>query len=719
MSFTKRLRANSILIAILCFGFVANSSRLCNAQLRSGQVANRQEPGFPRVFPTDRWDKASAADVNLDSSFLLKARDYALTGGGAGMITRHGRLVLQWGDVTRKFDVKSTSKSIGVTALGLAMDDGKIRLNDLAKHHHSQFGTNVNNAQQEAWLDAVTIEHLATQTAGFEKPGGYHPILFRPGSRWHYSDGGPNWLAECVTLAMGQDIQSLMRDRVLKPIGVRDSDLHWRNHAYRDRKIGELRRYEFGSGVHANVNALARIGLLYLNEGQWRDRRLLSKRFVDLARQPRPSVLGLPEQDNQHGDASEHYGLLWWNNHDGALKNVPRDAYWSWGLHESFIVVIPSLDIVVSRAGSDWKRTANGSHYDVIAPFLQPICAAAKSSSDKSSSGESSSDHDGRAPYPPSEQFKSIQWQPADAIVRLARGSDNWPIASMGDGSHFTAYGDGFGFQPKLKQKLSLGFARVTGAPGSLKGVNLRSQTGEQIGDGKRGKKASGLTQIDGTLYMWARNAGNSQLAWSSNEGITWTWADWKMETSFGCPTFIQYGDSVSAGNDSVGNDYAYIVSQDSASAYQPADRMVLARVKKSAIRKRGAYEFFVRVDNTGKPVWSSGVDDRGAAFSHKGRCYRSGLTYNSGLQRYLWCQVLPDSPHPQGPRFAGGFGIYEATNPWGPWSTIYFTESWDVGPGESSRIPPNWISEDGKTIHLLFSGDDAFSVRQGTLIER
>ena len=42
-------------------------------------------------------------------------------------------------------------------------------------------------------------------------------------------------------------------------------------------------------------------------------------------------------------------GLLWWNNGDAALAKVPRDAYWSWGLYDSLIVVVPSLDLVAAR----------------------------------------------------------------------------------------------------------------------------------------------------------------------------------------------------------------------------------------------------------------------------------------------------------------------------------------------------------------------------------
>src|SRR5262249_31286173 len=102
--------------------------------------------------------------------------------------------------------------------------------------------------------------------------------------------------------------------------------------------------------------------------------------------------------------------------------------------------------------------------------------------------------------------------------------------------------------------------------------------------------------------------------------------------------------------------------------------------------------------------------------FTHKGQCYRSGITYNAGLKRYLWCQILPGSTDPRGPRFQGGFGVYEAPEPWGPWRTVYFTQSWDVGPGETASFPTKWMSADGKTPPLVSSGDDGFSVRKATL---
>ena len=120
------------------------------------------------------------------------------------------------------------------------------------------------------------------------------------------------------------------------------------------------------------------------------------------------------------------------------------------------------------------------------------------------------------------------------------------------------------------------GDKQIGGPPGGgvLRGVNLRSD-GETRGDGARGKKASGLLMVEGVLYLWARNAGNSQLAWSTDHAKTWTWANWKFTQSFGAPTFLNFGRNYGNSRD----DFVYVFSHDSDNAYEAADSMVLARV--------------------------------------------------------------------------------------------------------------------------------------------
>ena len=654
-------------------------------------------------FPGDQWEAVSPAQVGLDARRLDPARDYALTGGGAGVVVRAGRVALAWGDTKQRFDLKSTTKSFGASALGVAIADGTVRLDDKAVDHHPKLGVPPDDNRSTGWIGEITLAHLANQTAGFEKPGGYGRLLFRPGTKWHYSDAGPNWLAECLTLRYRRDLRDVMFEKVFAPIGITPEDLTWRDNQYRPHLIDGISRREFGSGISANVEAMARLGYLYLRGGRWRDRQILPRDFVEAVGRPPGRSVGLPEHEPQgeHGNASDHYGLLWWSNADGALPlPVPRDAYWSWGLYDSLIVVIPSLDIVVARAGKSWDRKAGGGHYDVLRPFLESICGAVI-------------DRAGAArPAAPSRRIPRIEWAPPETIVRRANGSDNWPMTWADDGELYTAYGDGWGFDPRVPEKLSLGFARVSGSPDNFTGHNIRSPTGESTGDGPRGRKASGMVMADGVLYVWARNAGNAQLGWSTDHAATWTWADWKLDRGFGCPTFIQFGRNYSGATDG----YVYTVSPHADDAYKPADSFDLARVPKDGITRRDAWEFFAGLGSDGLPRWTKDVNGRTPVLEKRGKCSRSGVTFVPALERYLWVVTLPAARGGPEGRWSG-LSVYEAPQPWGPWTNVFEADPWDVHPGDSASFPAKWVAPDGRSAHLVFSGDDSFSVRRASFV--
>jgi len=329
------------------------------------------------VWPTAEWAIATPAEMGMDQEKLEQARDYALTGDGSGYITRGGRVVLSWGDPATRFELKSTTKSIGVTALGLALKDGLVGLNDRAQLHLSDFGLPPANNANTGWLDDITLLRLATHTAGFVFTADYGHVDFEPGGTWAYSDGGANWLADVLTVVHSRDLRSLMFERVFNPLGITPSDLTWRDSAYRGDTIRGFKRREFASYNKANVDAMARIGYLYLRRGLWDGQRIVGEDFIDAASRPVPEVAGVPVGNPAvYFDAAEHYGLLWWNNGDGTLPNVPLDAYWSWGLYESLIVVIPSLDIVAVRAGDGWRGSWNAD-YEVIEPFIGSIAESA------------------------------------------------------------------------------------------------------------------------------------------------------------------------------------------------------------------------------------------------------------------------------------------------------------------------------------------------------
>jgi len=190
-------------------------------------------------------------------------------------------------------------------------------------------------------------------------------------------------------------------------------------------------------------------------------------------------------------------------------------------------------------------------------------------------------------PYPPSPVIASMRWAPKESIVRAARDGDNWPLTWADDDALYTTWGDGTGFEPKVEQKLSMGFARITGAPDDFSGVNIRSGA-EQLGQGRAGKKGWGLLCADGVLHLWLGHADNqgaaAQLAWSRDHAKTWMFADWKF-AEFGMMGFINFGKNYDEARDN----FVYAYSHDDPRADAPADRFILMRAPKTKLSERVA----------------------------------------------------------------------------------------------------------------------------------
>jgi hypothetical protein len=313
--------------------------------------------------------------------------------------------------------------------------------------------------------------------------------------------------------------------------------------------------------------------------------------------------------------------------------------------------------------------------------------------------------------------IRTLEWAPVQSILREANDADNWPITWADDDALYTTWGDGTGFPPKVERKLGCGFARVTGSPERFTGANIRSPA-EQLGQGRSGKKGWGILCVGGVLYLWLGHAnergGAAQLAWSRDHARTWTFSEWQFP-EFGLVGFINYGKNYRGARDR----WVYAYSHDGPLADTPADRFILMRAPKDRLTERHAWQLFEGMSPTGRPRWTREIARRGAVFTNKDSCLRSGMTYCAPLGRYLWWQQIPQPPgHPDrgDTRFEGGFAVYDAPEPWGPWTTAFFTERWDVGPGEHGEFPAKWMSRDGRTLPLVFSGDDSFSVRRATV---
>lgn len=672
------------------------------------------------------WKTATPESQGLSTAKLDALREgLAVRNTAALLVVRNDRIVYEWyaperSATTRHYTASMAKAIVGGVSLAVAVSDGLIALDDPAAKH-------IEGWRADARKSRITVRQLGSHTSGLEdaeqdglpheKLAGWKgefwkrldpprdpftlsrdeaTVLFQPGDRQQYSNPGIAMLTYAVTAAMKngpskghRDIRTLLRERVMQRIGVPDQE--WSVGYDATFTVEGLPLVAAWGGGSYTPRAVAKVARLMAHRGEWQGQRLIGGEAVRLV----TSDAGTPGNG----------GMGWWSNNDGVNPRLPRDAFWGSGAGHQIVLVVPSLNLIAVRNGAVLEKTASeplAFHEPVRRYLIEPLLDALV---DRPVA-------DGAPPYPRSAVIRAIEWAPKDAIVRRAAGSDNWPLTWADDDALYGAYGDGNGFEPFVSQKLSLGLARIAGGPEAFKGFNIRAPTLERRGDGASGPKASGLLAVNGVLFLWIRNVANSQLAWSEDRGHTWRWADWRFTESFGSPTFLNFGRNYAGARD----DFAYVYSPESDTAYDAASHMVLARVPITRITHRESYEFFHGLDTEGRAVWHKDIRQRRAVFTHAGQSYRSGISYNAALKRYLWCQVHPDSKDPRGPRFQGGFGIYDAPEPWGPWTTAFFTREWDVGPGETCSFPTKWMSADGTTVHLVFSGDDAFSVRQAKL---
>lgn len=323
-------------------------------------------------------------------------------------------------------------------------------------------------------------------------------------------------------------------------------------------------------------------------------------------------------------------------------------------------------------------------------------------------------------PYPPSPVIKKITWN-RDTLVSAAPGSDLWPVTWGPDGHIYTSWGDGGGFGGTNSDgRVSMGFARIEGPPEGYIGINVNGgKNGEHPASFQQKGKTGGIIFVDGVLYGWLnRQDGtwpsvNHSLIWSDDRGASWNHATWmwpKGRGNFKPNTFLQFGKDYSGARD----DYVYLYGRNE-TAWAQGTHGYLGRVHRMKLEARNAYEFFSGVDADATPIWSPDVNDRRPCFTDPAGVEGIQVVYNAAIRRYLLTVHRGNQ---------GTLGIFDAPEPWGPWTTVAYYDNWLGLKGTGVRremlfinIPTKWVSASGKTLWVVFSGgQDRFNLIRATL---
>ena len=264
------------------------------------------------------------------------------------MILRHGSVIAAgwWWPYTRDQLqlLYSVSKSFTATAVGLAVEDGLLGLDDLVISHFPELETEISDPR----VRSIRVRHIAAMASGHLEDtwprvlasDSEHPVrgFLRlrperdPGSIFRYNQSATYTLAAIVQRVTGESVTDYLRNRVLDPIGA--GPVVWWEHP-EGQDLGF-------SGLHAATDVVARLGQLYLNNGSWRGRQILSSSWVGQASNSQIETETDDPAAETGIDSQLGYGYQFWRS---------RHGYRADGAFGQFCLVLPEYDAVIAMTG--------------------------------------------------------------------------------------------------------------------------------------------------------------------------------------------------------------------------------------------------------------------------------------------------------------------------------------------------------------------------------
>jgi CubicO group peptidase (beta-lactamase class C family) len=272
-------------------------------------------------------------------------------GGPAGVIIKNGYIVAQWGDINRVDMTFSVTKSFLSTTAGLALDEGLIKNVTDKVNTYVWDGTYAGEHNSK-----ITWDHLLTQSSDWSgtlfdqhdwadrppKEGGIddwkNRKLNEPGSYFKYNDVRVNLLAYSLLQVWRRPLPMVLKEKIMDPIGASTT---WRWYGYDNSFVnidGIMMQSVSGGGHHGGgifISAIdqARFGLLFLRNGKWKSKQLLSEKWVDAV--------------HKSSASNQDYGYMWWMNTSKKWKDVSSKIYYAVGAGGNYIVVDNEHDLVV------------------------------------------------------------------------------------------------------------------------------------------------------------------------------------------------------------------------------------------------------------------------------------------------------------------------------------------------------------------------------------
>ena len=267
------------------------------------------------------------------------------------MLLRHGVVVAEgwWSPYRAEYPhlLNSVSKSFTSTAVGLAVAERRLSINDLVI---SFFPDALPDVVSDA-LAALKVKHLLTMSTGHSEDtittitsrvdGDWiraflnAPIIYAPGTHFVYNSGATYMLSAIIQKVTGTRLLDYLQPRLLEPLGITNAT--W--------DISPQGIAMGGWGMSVPTEAIARFGQLYLQNGMWNGQQLVPAEWIAEA-----TAYQISNAHNENIDWQQGYGYQFWRSQYGAYRGD--------GAFGQYCVVMPEQDAVLAITGSVYNMQA-------------------------------------------------------------------------------------------------------------------------------------------------------------------------------------------------------------------------------------------------------------------------------------------------------------------------------------------------------------------------
>lgn len=337
----------------------------------------------------DDWDISTPEEQGLDPDMIAELYHDAakLDSIYSLLIVKNGYLVAEKyfneGSIDLKSNLQSAGKSFTSALVGLALDQGCLTsLDQPFLDFFPEYADDVEDPRKEQ----ITIRHLLQMRSGYpweeSDPDLWQtfikgdflglmvhvPLVDDPGTEFHYSNLSSHYLGVIVDRACGTPLRTFAEDQLFAPLGAELGE--WYTTASDDR-------YPMGSGtIHVNARDAAKFGLLYLNDGDFEGRQVISADWVhdSLQSYSAEEQLDYLPRIGPNFDRTG-YGYEWWGQQSGDHE---YDA--ALGHGGQTIALLDEFDMVIVVTGDPFflEHNANAWKYEkqlinLVADFIADL----------------------------------------------------------------------------------------------------------------------------------------------------------------------------------------------------------------------------------------------------------------------------------------------------------------------------------------------------------